>query len=94
MLTDHAKENLEKYSDLVSEKAIVLLCGKMAKAVRMSDSTACIVRLSKAIDNPYRDDWQASDIICAIVRNGIVKTVMLTRRSQVNKSHLRTSRII
>jgi hypothetical protein len=93
MLTEHAVENIEKYAKMIRRQHMLELLAKMSKAVKMDGSIACVVRIP-SIDNPYRDDWKSNDRLVAIVRNHQVKTVMLSRKSQINKSHLRTSRII
>jgi hypothetical protein len=89
-MSKHAAENLRNYSKMVSSKAIAELKRKISLVIGLNDSTACIVYLAKAVSNPHRNDWKPNNVISAIVRDGKVVTVMMTRTSQVNARHFRT----
>lgn len=93
MVTKHAADNIEKYSKMITKQYMMELLVKISKAVKMNGSTSCVVAIPP-IDNPYRDNWQANNRLVAIIRNNKVMTVMLSRKSQINRAHLRTSRII
>lgn len=93
-MTRHAEENLQNYARIIGVKQAKKLMPLMAKALNFSGSTAAVVVLDKAYPNPHRDCWQENDVLAAIVRNGQVVTVMMTRKSQVNRNHFRTDRII
>jgi hypothetical protein len=41
-----------------------------------------------------REQWVESDVLAAIVRQGVLVTILATRKGQVNKSHLRVERIV
>lgn len=93
MVTKHAQENWAKYrKHMTTEQAKSVLVAT-AKAEKSSGSVAVVTTIS-AVENPYRDDWKPNDRLVVVIRNGIVKTVMLSRASQMNKSHLRTDRIV
>jgi hypothetical protein len=53
-----------------------------------------IVEKIAPVANPIREDWAPNDRICAIWRYGELQTIMLTRASQINRSHLRVDRIV
>lgn len=92
MVTKHAQDNWTKHAhNLTTEqkKAVLTLT---AKAEKTSGSVAIVAKITPC-DNEYRDNWAMNDRFCVIVRNGTVKTVMLSRAAQINKSHLRTSQI-
>ncbi len=92
-MTEHAQENLTKYAKMVKSEKVKMLLALIRAAKGKSGSTACIVKLDEAIENPYRNDWAANDVLAAIIRGGKVVTVMLTRTSQCHKGHFRTDRI-
>lgn len=92
-MTDHANENLNRYSKMIASQEIRMLLALIKSAKSRNGSTACVVNLSKKIDNPFREDWSGNDAIAAIVRHGTVVTVMLTRKPQCRNDHFRTDRI-
>ena len=92
-MTDHANDNLTKYAKMIASQEVQMLLALIKSAKSRKGSTACVVSLNQKINNPYRDDWNKNDTIAAIIRHGTVVTVMLTRKSQVNKDHFRTDRI-
>lgn len=95
LMTAHAEENLQNYAKIIGVKQAKRIMPLMAKALEMdAQSVAAVIYLDKAYSNPHRDDWKPNDVLCAIIRNRTVVTVMMTRREQVNKSHLRTQKII
>lgn len=95
LMTKHAEENYRNYAKIIGIAQAKQLMPLMVKALNLNaPSVAAILYLDKAYSNPHRDDWKPNDVLCAIIRNGQVVTVMMTRKEQVNKKHLRTSRII
>ena len=89
-MTEHAQENLNTFKNLIPRAKVQELISKANKVIHLRGSTACVVYLDQAIKNPIREDWAANDVIAAIVRHGQVVTIMLSRRNQVTKSHMRT----
>ena len=90
----HAIENFTKYAKRIRKETMLALLAKMRQGLKMNCSVACVVNLDTPISNPHRDDWQMNNRIVAIIRNKTVITVMLSRRSQITKAHLRTERCI
>jgi len=93
MVTKHAADNWTTHStNLTAEqkKAVLTLT---AKAETLTTTTVSIVAKIAPCDNAHRDNWAMNDRLVVIVRNGTVKTVMLSRAAQINKGHLRTSKI-
>jgi hypothetical protein len=93
-MTKHAEENLQNYARIIGIKQAKRIMPLMAQALDLTGSTAAVIYLDKAYSNPHRNDWKPNDVLAAIIRNGQVVTVMMTRKEQVNKKHFRTSRII
>jgi hypothetical protein len=93
-VSEHAMENLKKYAKITGVKQAKRLFPLMAQALKMDGSTAAVITLDKAYENPFRPNWKPNDVLAAIIRNGEVVTIMMTRTEQVNKAHFRTDNII
>jgi hypothetical protein len=92
MVTKHAQDNWTKHSHNLTtaqKKAVLTLA---AKAEKSSDSVAIVAKIAPC-DNAHRDNWAMNDRFVIIVRNTVIKTVMLSRAAQINKGHLRTTKI-
>lgn len=95
-MTKHSQENLVKFLEqgIIDRKDAAQLLEKCRKALSLSkyrQSTAVVIKLTAKVSKSYshRDYWADNDTLCAIIRNGKVVTVMLTRSSQVNQDHFR-----
>ena len=96
MVTKHASENSKRYLNpehTSKAKARRFVAAVNHAMVDNRNSTAVVLELDKAVRNDYRDDWQANDRLVGIVRHGDLVTVMLSRKNQINKAHLRTDRV-
>ena len=92
MVTKHAQENWKlhaKHLTIEQRKSVMVL---VAKAESVNGSVAIVAEIAPT-ENAHRDDWALNDRFVVIVRNQVVKTVMLSRKNQINKGHLRTSQI-
>ena len=96
MVTEHAQENSKRYLNPkhTNKAAAIRFTNAVNDAMGSRNSIAIVLPLDKAVDNDYRDDWQANDRLVGIVRHGDLVTVMLSRESQINREHLRTDRIV
>jgi len=95
----HAQENIVKYARAgLLGKAELAAMGKLIKSnsekIAKSNSAAVVVRLEKPVNNSYREQWEKSDLLVAIIRGQKIVTVMFSRTSQNNKGHYRTNAII
>ena len=90
-VTEHAKENMRVFAKVVGQVKADALKAKVAEVIHTNvESIAVVVALDKPVANPIRDDWKLNDRLVAIIRNQQVRTVMLSRKEQIHKSHLRT----
>ena len=96
MVSRHAEENAAKYlnPNFTNRKAAGRFQSAVNAAMSNRTSTAVILTLDKAAENPYRDDWFANDRLVGIIRDGNLVTVMLSRKNQINSAHLRTDRVV
>ena len=95
LMTQHATQNLRNYAKIVGMKQARQMMPLMAKALDINtQSVAAVLYLDKGYDNPHRDEWALCDCLVAIIRDGQVVTVMMSRKSQANCKHLRTQVII
>ncbi|MHC4336211.1 MAG: hypothetical protein ACYSW6_07765 [Planctomycetota bacterium] len=94
MVTKHAQENAQRYlSPKFTTKAAALrFQAAVHNAMMQNDSTAVVLEITAA-DNDYRDNWELNDRLVGIVRNHNLITVMLSRKSQINRKHLRTDSV-
>lgn len=99
-MTSHSQRNLVKFIEdqAIQESDAAKLLAKCRKALSLSryrESCAVIVRLQSKVSASYahRDFWGENDTLVAIIRDGKVITVMLTRSSQCRKDHFRTDEI-
>lgn len=93
MVTTHAQENINKYKNLVGKTQAAAWVKLVKAAMRQSNSSVAVVVEIPLVSNDYRDDWKQNDRLVGIVRGGDLVTVMLSRTEQINKRHLRTSKI-
>lgn len=93
-VSEHAMENLKNYSRIIGVKQAKRLFPLMAQGLKEKCSVAAVITLDKAYENPYRPNWKPNDVLAAIIRNGCVVTIMMTRTEQVNKKHFRVQKII
>lgn len=95
-VTKHAQETSKRYLNPhhTNKAAATSFCNAVNVAMRRQGSTAIVLVLDKAVENSYRDNWEPNDRMVGIVRGGDLVTVMLSRESQINASHLRTDRIV
>lgn len=96
-MTKHSQENIVKFLEkgLISEACAAKLLAKCRKALSLKKyqaSTAVVVDLTVSVSKTesHREFWADSDRLVAIIRNGKVVTVMLSRKSQETKEHFRT----
>lgn len=99
-MTKHSQENLVKFIEdrIVAEQEAASLLEKCRKALSLKKyrkATAVVVSLNAKVSSSYahRDYWGDNDTLVAIIRNGKVVTIMLTRSAQVNNGHFRTDYI-
>jgi len=99
-MTKHGEANLVKFIKTKTiqksdAKSLLAKCRKALSIERYAISTAVIVKLSKVVSksNDHRDFWGNNDTLVAIIRNGKIVTIMLTRSSQCRKDHFRTDEI-
>lgn len=99
-MTKHSQQNLVKFIEQgqIQESEAAALLDKCRKALSFSQyrkSTAVVIQLSIKVSATYqhRDYWAASDRLVAIIRDGKVVTIMLSRKNQINTRHLRTDKI-
>lgn len=99
MLTPHAAQNIEKYTEAgLVGKAELARVGRLIRThkseIANSSSAAIVVKLDKPVTNQYREQWKESDLFVAIVRGSTLVTVMFSRSRQNNTKHYRTETII
>jgi hypothetical protein len=92
MVTQHAQENWKIHSQNLTQGQIRTMKTAMAQAISKNTSIAIVAEIPTC-DNSHRDNWAMNDRLVVIIRNGTVKTVMLSRKNQINKDHLRTVQI-
>lgn len=99
-MSEHSRENLLKFLDngWISEAVAAKLLARCRKALSLKKyrtSTAVVVKLEVTVSAncSHREFWGDNDILVAIIRNGKVVTVMMSRSNQKNCSHFRTDYI-
>ena len=92
MVTSHAQEEIARLAPFVGRARIHSLV-RRARQLPNDGSFAVCCPMHKVTD-PERDQRRPSDVAAAIVRRGKLITVMLTRREQVNRAHLRVDNIL
>ena len=99
-MTKHSQANLIKFleENTIQEADAAKLLAKCRKALGISKyrgSCAVVVKLEGSVSKSYshRDYWGDSNILVAIIRNGKVVTVMLSREEQNHTTHYRTDYI-
>ena len=98
MVSTHALENARKYLNPqhTTKAAAMRFQGLVNAEISYGsrDSVAIVLVLDKPVDNDYRDNWAMNDRLVGIIRKGSLVTVMLSRKNQINKNHLRTDRVV
>ena len=96
MVSQHALENAKKYlnKEHTNKKSAMAFQDAVNSEMMCSDSVAIVLTLDNPVDNNHRDNWELNDRLVGIVRDGSLVTVMLSRKNQINKAHLRTDRVI
>jgi len=96
MVSTHAAENARKYLNkkYTNKAAAMRFQSAVNQAINDNSSSAVVLVLDRAVENPFRDDWKANDRMVGIVRGGALVTIMLSRESQINRGHLRTDRVV
>jgi hypothetical protein len=94
MVSEHALERLGIYAPVVSEGAMEALALGLARNGRKADSVAVVVSLDQPVGDPTGRNWALCDRLVGVVRDCEVKTIMLSRESQINAPHLRVARIV
>ena len=89
--TIHAQERLQALTPRVGSPAIRSLIREIEQTP-MTGNHAVVIPIRPTKD-PHRRQWVASDHIAAIIRNGRVVTVCLTRKKQVSPEHFRVEKI-
>lgn len=89
--TIHAQERLQALAPQVGSPAIRSLIREIEQ-VPETGNHAVLVPVQPQKD-PARNQWGLSDHIAAIVREGRVVTVCLTRKKQVSPEHFRVDRV-
>lgn len=91
-ITKHANDRMLRLAHVVGRSAIQSLIAKANTAPRHGDH-AVVIELNHPVCDPHREQWEESDRLAGIVRNGRLVSVMLTRANQCNRAHLRVSAI-
>ena len=91
----HAIENLKMFIPIIGKSVAKRFVGKVNATIggKPRHSIAIVAKITP-VANPVREDWAPNDRIVAIWRYGELQTIMLSRKSQINRSHLRVDRII
>ena len=98
-MSKHSQANLIKFleENRIQESDAAKLLGKCRKALSLKGyrgSTAVVVRIAKVgKEYGHREYWADSDLLVAIIRDGKVVTIMLSRESQNHTDHFRTDNI-
>ena len=96
MVSTHALENAKKYlnKEHTNKKSAMAFQDAVNSSMNQNGSVAIVLTLDRAVGNEYRDNWEPNDRLVGIVRDGSLVTVMLSRKNQINRNHLRTDRVI
>lgn len=77
----------------VQAKTVAALKRRLERTELDGNAALCYATERKASVSD-RDQWKPSDVMALIVRGGRCVTVLATRKSQVNLSHLRVEQIV
>jgi hypothetical protein len=92
-LTHHAKKRMTMLAPVVGREPIQMLLHRLDR-VPSRGSYALVVPLDFQANDPNRLQGSPCDHLAAVIRNGRVVSVMLSRTSQIHTEHFRVGTII
>ena len=92
-LTFHAQERITALAPVIGRDPIQMLLHRLNR-VPGQGSFALVVPLAFETKDPGRLQGTACDHLAAVIRNGRVVSVMLSRTGQITRQHFRVGSIL
>ena len=92
-LTNHARERIRLLAPVIGRGPMQALLNRLAAAPNRGD-IAIVSALGFETNDPNRVQGSPCDHIAAVVRNGRIVSVMLTRESQLTRQHFRVNIVL
>ena len=92
-LTFHARERIRALAPVTGREPMQALLDRLAVAPNRGD-IAIVQPLGFEAKDPYRDQGSPCDHIAAVVRNGRIVSVMLSRTGQISRKHFRVNAVL